>query len=437
MKRILGIIFLLQICSLAIAKESSPISSHICLSFDEGLDQVCARDISKDILCKSPQKYAWNRDSCLKINSDDLIREVVELNDDQRIPDQILKNSSSDKLARSLVYRYFQRYERPNIKEQDVASPSYNIYENAYPLMAVDFQNIGKIIKSGFLNQYQVGTSNGLLDPARRIKAENGFSGVNLGMNYELRPKYAYGAFAMQQSTLTPNFKSSYGDVLFAFKKDIKKRALISVGDSLNMLRSTISKGKDITTYYGSYRQWNFTKRSDDSVYYESQIFGKLLISDVAYILVGCPIDRKSATAEQVISVLKENNVQVPVYSCQSVTANDFNMLIPNKLLYGKDSSKEELPETNLKLIRVVEASFGWNLSEKFRGNVTEKASAFCDGKTSCTYKVSAKFIGDPASGQDKSFDIIWTCEKEGKAAFRTHHEDANADGKVFNLTCE
>jgi hypothetical protein len=85
--------------------------------------------------------------------------------------------------------------------------------------------------------------------------------------------------------------------------------------------------------------------------------------------------------------------------------------------------------------IKIIEASYGLNLSKKNKGNATAKAAEFCDTKNPCTYKVSPRFIEDPDSSKEKSFEISWRCTGKNKNIMHKKF-DAPADDKVFQMSC-
>jgi|GEM_PF-6811246 hypothetical protein len=84
--------------------------------------------------------------------------------------------------------------------------------------------------------------------------------------------------------------------------------------------------------------------------------------------------------------------------------------------------------------ITVVEASYGLNLSKDNLDNATVKAKAFCDNKTSCSYKVHPKFLDDPAPGKAKNFKILYRCGNDPKVNILK--VDTPADGRVLDLNC-
>ncbi len=85
--------------------------------------------------------------------------------------------------------------------------------------------------------------------------------------------------------------------------------------------------------------------------------------------------------------------------------------------------------------INVLEASYGSAFDETMRGNATTAAAMFCNGRDKCDYKVSSQFLGDPAPGKDKNFEIRWKCGKNGpekKTAL-----SAPADGQIIPIECK
>lgn len=86
--------------------------------------------------------------------------------------------------------------------------------------------------------------------------------------------------------------------------------------------------------------------------------------------------------------------------------------------------------------VEIVKASYGIDLKKsESLSNVTAKAQAFCHGKSICNYKVSPKFIGDPAPNQDKEFELVWKCSDDTKARPPVKIA-APADDKVIRMSC-
>ncbi len=72
---------------------------------------------------------------------------------------------------------------------------------------------------------------------------------------------------------------------------------------------------------------------------------------------------------------------------------------------------------------------------ENITGEATAKAAAFCDNKNECNYKVSPKFINDPAKDLPKSFRISWTCD--AKTDVKEIFVKADATDEILKLTCD
>ena len=62
--------------------------------------------------------------------------------------------------------------------------------------------------------------------------------------------------------------------------------------------------------------------------------------------------------------------------------------------------------------IRVVAATYGANCNAP-QGNATADTAGTCNGLASCTYKVDAARLGDPAVGCAKDYRVTWRCDAE------------------------
>ena len=92
-------------------------------------------------------------------------------------------------------------------------------------------------------------------------------------------------------------------------------------------------------------------------------------------------------------------------------------------------------------VLSAVQASFGGNIDpEKSQGNATKDASAYCvkgDGKT-CDYEVLTKYLGDPFPGQEKSFEIQWSCTRiTSSVGTYSVRIPAPSEGAKFKFGCE
>ncbi|RYZ91021.1 MAG: hypothetical protein EOP04_02015 [Proteobacteria bacterium] len=303
-------------------------STIICLGSKAGLDRVCARDVSKDESCKSGE-YGWLSETCLKSSAEDLISEVVSLEDGEPIPLHVIETEAPERIARSIIYRFFQKHERPDITEEDVRFPNYNLYDSAQPILAFNSRYLSSILKSGFLNQHQTRKSYGDYSPTTRRLAEDKLAKIVINPNSEekrasrvnfLRPKYAFGAFSKPGAEVKPSFTDSYGTAFAVFNADVKSRSFISNDDSLEGFGDSSSRiSFQYMTYYKLSRQLRMPPRT---AYYESQIWGSLNLKDVSYFLLNCPVQypstppAKPTNTRKFVNTLKRTGVKIPVYDC-------------------------------------------------------------------------------------------------------------------------
>lgn len=85
--------------------------------------------------------------------------------------------------------------------------------------------------------------------------------------------------------------------------------------------------------------------------------------------------------------------------------------------------------------IEVLSATFANTAAElvSHKGNVTDKAKSYADGKTSVTYKISSKFLGVTLS-EKSMFEMIWRC---GQLDPQKILIAAPAEGNNIALNCE
>ena len=87
-------------------------------------------------------------------------------------------------------------------------------------------------------------------------------------------------------------------------------------------------------------------------------------------------------------------------------------------------------------LIEIRSATYGLGLPGIKKGNVTAEArKSPCQGAGECTYKVLVKFVGDPAPGKPKAFELVWSCRNRPKDV-KTETLPAPAEGKILKLKC-
>ncbi|MEN0059600.1 MAG: hypothetical protein AAGB31_12245 [Bdellovibrio sp.] len=112
------------------------------------------------------------------------------------------------------------------------------------------------------------------------------------------------------------------------------------------------------------------------------------------------------------------------------------HFLTKMKLPWQKYVAREKVyKKTQLDKIKIIQASYGENLSKQNRGNATVKAGEFCDDKYFCNYKVSSRFIDDPDPDSIKSFTIKWICGDD-KNDIKKIDMPAPATDKILELSC-
>ncbi len=313
----------------------------LCLSISEGLDRMCARDVAADLSCaRVPKSLAWIADSCVIQQGDEVIPEVINLENGQAVAESIYEKYDASKIATSLIYRYFQKVERPKISEADVRRPSYPLYQQAESVLAFDSKYIDSIIENGFLNQFVTNNrprKDGYMD--RRVSTENFLSRLQLSQSYKLgnypinhvRPKYAYGVFkSAQQAQVRNSINANYGGTFAVLKDSLKKRMTLTNMDSLAGHVLNDSGFSQVSLYFQSSR-FSFPPSTG---YYETQIWGEIRISDVSYFLSGCFGEKPD---HKLLDALVQHKIDVPVYSCKLSFENGVYRLVPMDLLYGPE----------------------------------------------------------------------------------------------------
>ena len=344
MKPLCAIIFIqLFWVTLALAKS-------VCLSLDAGLDKMCARDTSIDQTCQnqSSQKdfVGWRQESCVLQTGQEVIPEIINLNNNAVVPADIYQRYSADKIATSLVFRYFQKVERSKMNKQDVLHPSYDVYKNFKTVIAFNSSRISQIIDSGFLNQHRTGHSAGNLDGNARNIAENNMLQIILEDSYKpgdsvpnnVRPKYSFMFLEKpvekadpwnSRQNGGPYVNSQYGNVYAVLDTSLKQRSTITNNDSLGIFNPRWGYPGVFMTFYNLSATFSFSLTNN---YNETQIWGPVPFSKVRYLLADCTgVDLSSVLIEK----LSSKKLQTPVYSCSRDTSTGVFRLVPNKLLYG------------------------------------------------------------------------------------------------------
>jgi hypothetical protein len=85
--------------------------------------------------------------------------------------------------------------------------------------------------------------------------------------------------------------------------------------------------------------------------------------------------------------------------------------------------------------IKVRGATWGGNVKEVSKGNVTSTVAKFLNGKEGTIgYRIETKYLGDPIPGGPKNFEIEWKCS--GHGALQHREIPADATGKTVDVGC-
>lgn len=293
-------------------------ASTICLKQDLNNRALCARQSDADQMCKEDQ-LAWIKESCIDPDKQKLVPELMQnINSSSVIlKTDIFREFTSTQIAQSIVYRASLRMDK-----RELEKPSYDLYSNANLYLQFPDKYLPSIIDRGFLNQFQTGTSQGILTSVGRKKAEEKLSGVIFPNDNtiqeivnQVRPKYAYVFFEKQDSHIAQNYVDyKYGKIFAKLKDHIKNRTTFSNDDSLDAARGIFKSIKAYdykhSTLYNSEENLTLKRGS----FYEAQIWGPLSYDDVEYLVVDC--FKENSVADATIAILKERKSKVPLYQC-------------------------------------------------------------------------------------------------------------------------
>jgi hypothetical protein len=116
--------------------------------------------------------------------------------------------------------------------KKDVASRAQKLVDGLSCYSRVSSEQVlGLILRGGFKNQFQTGTSTALFDPKRRADTDLNGLGLPQDTPPEHRPIYAYmsdGSVPVQEEAA-----NIYGNIVVKMKPTARARATVSMGDSL------------------------------------------------------------------------------------------------------------------------------------------------------------------------------------------------------------
>lgn len=181
--------------------------------------------------------------------------------------------------------------------------------DDARLIMMVPARLFGAIARDGFLNQHQTRTTGGQHRESDRFEAEQELAMLRLpfgAKGRELLPKYA--VLDVKRTGLgTYRLPTQYGSVAVVFKKEVAARATWTYADSLDYSRKTgrfDAGGADNPVLA---RTFLYARKKDDrnrcGNYCEAQIWGKLTLDDVDYVMIKSSEPVPPAVAERGIPV--------------------------------------------------------------------------------------------------------------------------------------
>jgi hypothetical protein len=186
-------------------------------------------------------------------------------------------------------------------------------------IMMVPAGKFDAIARDGFLNQHQTRTTGGQHRESDRFELEQELAMLRLPFDakgIELLPKYAV-LDAKTAGLGTYRLPTQYGGVAVVFKKEVAERATWTYADSLDYSQKAgrFDAGGDANPVLA--RTFAYERKKGDrnrcGNYCEAQIWGKLSLDDVAYVMI--------ASSEPVPAALSRTGVPVYDYSVPDSTA--------------------------------------------------------------------------------------------------------------------
>lgn len=224
----------------------------------------------------------------------DAIPEIVHLKNGETVPHSLFGKFDSRKIARSLNYKIYQDREMAEA-EKTGADAAYDYEGDSLIELAFPEKYLDSIAQNGFLNQHQLGHTQGVPCPSCRAEREDIMLGYKLEEIYmpgidnpvnKVRPKYAFLILPglPPESSLTEDLSSMYGNDFAVMKDDVKDRTTFTVGDSLAEAKTA----SDTHTLRFSSKTPLSNENNRYHTYVEAQIWGELTFADVEYVIVGC-----------------------------------------------------------------------------------------------------------------------------------------------------
>lgn len=281
--------------------------------------------------------------------------EILTLKDFDAIPSSILETYDGRTIGEAIVQRI-------NNKDSGFFGND-TLTRKPFDLMGgtsiqLHFSQTSSIVKNGFLNQHQTGTSMLEYDPDKRLAFEEVLSGL-AWKPYQgtllwhavssLLPKYASLDVADEQIKF-PNAPTQFPGLIAVLKDEVKFRSTFTNGDSL---RTVQGERQDFLRKYRRDNQrtfsWNQIETGSknpnyhpSSGYWEAQVFGPLDVRDVAYfILFGDAVPTKSEQTPEEFLALRATGL--PIYRGRVVlTKNKRKRIVASEEIYSGAPEKIE-----------------------------------------------------------------------------------------------
>lgn len=171
-----------------------------------------------------------------------------------------------------------------------------DVRRNGRVCIAADLDSAYEILTTErFASQFETGTSGGLLNPRVRARSETAVQDLHPDVNDEHRPIYGY--VASDSTHIGDAGVSQYGSIRFVLHDDVKDRATMTVGDSLNTYAIPVPMTGDISTRQAfeavDRHPWASSPPPTDprevrafqqTNYFEAQIHEGVRIDDIDYI---------------------------------------------------------------------------------------------------------------------------------------------------------
>ncbi|MFZ4713748.1 MAG: NIF family HAD-type phosphatase [Bacteriovoracaceae bacterium] len=261
----------------------------------------------------------------------DGVGQILAMEDGETVDPRVYEDFDSQMIALTINKRIYERRD----KKWNTDKPDYNFMDDTRVVMAFNINYLESIKTGCFINQHEIGQSGGLYDPIYRANLEDGFLNIKLESSYssvgkkahQVRPKYSYLLLDKYRPDMgLTSMYSQYGNVMAKFKEEVKNRSTFTFRDSLNMKATAY----DVRTL--KFRTEKLFTLLASGEYYETQIWGKLCLTDVEYLLVNCP--KHNALNSTQINALKATGI--PVYECSGSINNEtgrpYNVTKGNRL---------------------------------------------------------------------------------------------------------